>query len=75
VWVGILALNFAAREPAAPLVASQELPSASEMGFALKQKQLLMAGLAVTSEPVPADRPKPALPSPRSDRHSETLNA
>jgi anti-sigma factor RsiW len=74
-WVGILALNLAAREPGAPLVAGQELPSASEMGFALKQKQLLMAGLTVTSEPAPADRPKAALPSPRSDRHSETLNA
>jgi anti-sigma factor RsiW len=75
VWVGILALNFAAREPGAPLVAGQDLPSASEMGFALKQKQLLMAGLAVTSEPAPADRPKAALPSPRSDRRNETLNA
>ena len=45
-WVVILALNFAAREPDAPLVAGQRVPSASEMRFALKQKQLLMAELA-----------------------------
>ena len=48
VWVVILALNFTAREPDAPLVAGQEAPSASEMRLALKQKQLLMAELAVT---------------------------
>ena len=75
VWVVILALDFTAREPDAPLVARQDVPSPSEMRLALKQKQLLMAELAVTSEPTPADKPKPAPPSPRSDRPSETLNA
>ena len=75
VWVVILALNFVARQPDAPLVAGQEAPSASEMRFALKQKHLLMAELAFTSEPVPADKPKSAPPSPRSDRRNETLNA
>ena len=73
-WVVILVLDLAAREPDAPLVAGQEVPSASEMRFALKQKQLLMAELAFTSEPAPADKPKPAPPSPRSDRRKETLN-
>lgn len=75
VWVMILALDFAAREPDASLMAAQEAPSVSEMRFALKQKQLLMAELAINSEPAPANKPKPALPSPRSDRRSETLNA
>jgi len=75
VWGVILALNFTAREPDAPFVAGQELPSASEMRFALKQKQLWMADLALTSEPAPAAKPKPAPPSPRSDRRRETLNA
>ena len=74
-WVVILALNFTAREPDAPLVARQEVPSASEMRLALKQKQLLMAELAITSEPAPAAKPKAAPPSPRSDRRKETLNA
>ena len=36
----------------------QEVPSASEVRFAVKQKQLLMAELAATSEPAPADKPK-----------------
>jgi anti-sigma factor RsiW len=75
VWAVILALNFTAREGNAPLVAGQAVPSASEMRFAFKQKQLLMAELVVTSEPAPADKPKAAPPSPRSDRRIETLNA
>ena len=72
VWAVILVLNSAAREPNPPLVAGQDLPSASEMRLALKQKDLLMAELAFSSEP--AAKPKPAPPSPRSDRRRATLN-
>ena len=75
VWAVILVLNLAAREPEAPLVAGQEVPSASEMRLALEQKYLLMSELALTSEPAPADKPKPARPSPHSERRNETLNA
>jgi anti-sigma-K factor RskA len=75
VWMVILGLNLAAREPDAPLVAGQEVPSASEMRLALEQKYLLMSELAPTSEPAPADKPKPTRPSPRSDRRDETPNA
>ena len=75
VWVVILALNFTAREAEPPIVAGKRLPSASEVFLAVKQKQLLMAELTFTSESTPAGRPKAAPPSPRSDRHSETLNA
>jgi anti-sigma factor RsiW len=74
VWVVILALNFAARQADAPLAAGREVPSASEMRLALKEKQLLMAELAITSEPAPADKSKAAPPSPRSDRRNENLN-
>jgi len=73
-WVVILALNFAGRDPDAPLVAGQKVPSVSEVRLAVKQKQLLMAELAFTSESTPADKPKAVPPSPRSDRRSETLN-
>jgi hypothetical protein len=72
VWAVILVLNSAAREPNPPLVAGQDLPSASEMLVALKQKDLLMAELAFSSEP--AAKPKPAPPSPRSDRRRATFN-
>ena len=75
VWVGILLLNSAAREPDAPLVAKQEVPSASEMRLALKQKHLLMAELSPTPEPAPASKPKRPPPSPHSERRHETLNA
>jgi hypothetical protein len=72
--VVILALNFTARQPDAPLVAGQAVPSASEMRLALREKQLLTAELAITSEPAPADKSKAAPPSPRSDRRNENLN-
>jgi len=75
VWVGIFALSFAAREPEAGLMAGQELPSASEMRLALREKQQLMAELAVTSEPAPAAKPKAAPAGPRSERGQESLNA
>jgi anti-sigma factor RsiW len=74
VWVVILALNFTAREPDARLVAGQRVPSLSEMRFAWKQKQLLMADLAFALEPAPADKAKLTPPSPHSDRQLETLN-
>ena len=72
VWAVILVLNSAAREPNPPLVAGQDLPSASEMRLALKQKDLLIAELALSSGP--AAKPKPAPPSPRSDRRRATFN-
>jgi hypothetical protein len=68
-------LHLAAREPDAPLVAGQEVPSASEIRQALEQKYLLMAELALTSDPAPAEKPKPVRPSPHSERRNETLNA
>ena len=39
VWAVILALHLAAREPETPLMAGQEVPSASEMRLALEQKR------------------------------------
>ena len=75
VWVVILGLDFTSREPDAPLVAGQDVPSPSEMRFAVKQQHLLMAELAVTSEPAPVEKPKAVPPSPRSERRKETLNA
>lgn len=74
VWAVILALNGAAREPDAPTVAGKQLPPAAEVRFAVRQKHLLMADLAFATEPVPADKPKAAPLSPRSDRRKATLN-
>ena len=74
VWVVILMVHLSAREPDALPAAWQEEPSAYEMRFALKQKQLLMAELASTPEPAPVNKPKPPVSSPRSDRYIETFN-
>lgn len=74
VWAVIFVLNLAAREPDAPLMAGQEVRSASEMRMALKQKRMLMAELALAPEPALADKPKPARPSPHTERRNETLN-
>lgn len=75
VWTLILTLNFTARESEGPLLAAPNAPSASEMRFALRQKSLLMAQLAATSEPAAADKPKGAARGPRADRRSEFLKA
>lgn len=75
VWAVILVLNLAGREPEAPLVAGQEVPSASQMRLALEQKYLLMSELDLSPELAPADKPKPARPSPHSERRNEALNA
>jgi len=72
-WVVILALNFTAREAEPPLMAGNRPPPASEVRFAVKQKQLLMAELAFISESAPAAKPKAAPTSPRSDRRSTIL--
>jgi anti-sigma factor RsiW len=73
-WAVILVLNGTAREPDAPIVAGKQLPPAAEVRFAVEQKHLLMADLAFATEPAPADKPKAAPPSPRSDRRKEILN-
>lgn len=74
-WVVIAVLHLAAREPDATLVANQKLPSATEMRLALQQKQLLMADLALNSKPPTGDKPKPAIPAPRTERRTGLLDA
>lgn len=74
VWGVILVLDLTAREPNARLVTGQGVLSASEMRFAWKQKQLLMAELAFAPESGPAEKAEPAPPSPQSGRQRETLN-
>jgi len=73
-WAVILLLNFSAREPDAPVRAGMQLPLASEVRFAVKQKQQLMADLAALSEPAAADKAKTVAPAPRSDRRKQALN-
>src|SRR5262245_46792904 len=73
-WVVILSLNVATPESDTTAAARQQAPSASEMHFALKQKQVLMVDLAFGAERSPAGNTKAAPPAPRSDRRENTLN-
>jgi hypothetical protein len=73
-WTVIFVLHLSAREPETPVMAGKQLPSASEVRFAVNQKQQLMADLAAVSEPAPADKAKTPPPAPRSDRRKQTLN-
>jgi len=72
-WMVILALNLATRETDTMPVAGQAAPSASEIRFALIQKQLMLAELAVTTEASAASKAKTAAPSPRSQRQESNL--
>jgi anti-sigma factor RsiW len=74
VWGVILVLSFTAREHNPRIVVAQGVPSVSEMRFAWKQKQLLMADLAFAPEAAPAEKSRPTPPSPHSERQNGTLN-
>lgn len=73
-WMGILLLNATARQTDAMPTVRQPAPSTSEVRFALKQKQLLMVGLAMPTETSSAGRSKTAPPGPRTQRHILNLN-
>ncbi len=67
VWVVILALQLASRDPTA-VAARNMRPLSPEMLMVLRQQKLLLAELVERPEPRAAERPK-ALPlRPRSDR-------
>jgi hypothetical protein len=74
-WMVILVLNLASRETDTMPLARQAAPSASEMRFALRQKQLLLAELAVATEVAPAGKMKTGAPSPRSQRRENNLKS
>ncbi|HOX57933.1 MAG TPA: zf-HC2 domain-containing protein [Candidatus Paceibacterota bacterium] len=74
VWVVILTLNFAARESETRLAAGKQLPHATEVRFAVKQKRLLLAELAFLPQPILTGKSKAPTISPRSERRAQTLN-
>jgi hypothetical protein len=75
IWVLIMGLNFATREPRQiELTAQQALPS-PQMRELLRQQEQLLAELIGPNEPPEADRPKTASHQPRSQRCEDFLNA
>ena len=73
VWVMIFALHFSDREMNARIMAKEQMPTASEMRIALKQKQSWIAELAVTSETGSTEKAKAVPPRPRSEQRPSRL--
>jgi hypothetical protein len=67
VWVLILAVNFSMRDPSL-VRAEKSLPPSPEVIVELRQQQRLLAELIGPRDTSDADRPKPLVPPPRSER-------
>jgi hypothetical protein len=74
-WLLVLGLNFASREPSRPQEARRSVPPSPQLRQLLKQQQQLFAELIGPEEKPAADRTKPAAPQPRSQRREQFLNA
>jgi anti-sigma factor RsiW len=74
VWLIVLGLNVASREPDAPEQAvAAQAPSVSELRIAFQQRELLAAELGVV--PSAAEQDKPSRQGPRTDGRSPTRNS
>jgi hypothetical protein len=73
-WLLVLGLNFASREPARSEVARPAIPPSPQMRALLQQQEQLFAELIGPAEKPVADRPKPVAPQPHSQRREEFLN-
>ena len=74
VWVVILGLN-AATQDASRALAKQASPVSPQLLMAFQEQERLLAELIGPRETPAAERPKPALPRPRSERRKEMLMA
>ena len=70
VWLVLLTLQLASRDPA-EVAARSTPPPSPEVLMVLRQQQLLLAELVERPAPRAADRPKTAPARPRSQRQEE----
>jgi len=70
VWLVLLTLQLASRDPAEAAARTTPPPS-PEVLMVLRQQQLLLAELVERSESRAAERPKTVAPRPRSQRQEE----
>jgi anti-sigma factor RsiW len=75
VWLVIVAVSFATREPATTLQVHSVTPIPPDTLRLLKQQEQLLADLSGWREPRNADRPKTTTPRPRTERRDKLLNA
>ena len=72
VWILILAVNFSMRDKS-PSMAEKSSPPSPEVIVELRQQQRLLAELIGPRDTSDADRSKPLVPQPRSERPFEIL--
>jgi hypothetical protein len=74
VWLVILGLNHTTRD-ALPRLPKGSLPAAPQVFMAFQEQERVLAELIGPRETPMAERPKPAVPRPRSERRRELLMA
>jgi hypothetical protein len=74
VWLVILGINLTTRD-AASLVAKHAAPASPQVFMALQEQERLLSELIGPRETPVAERPKPRLPQPRSERRKQMLMA
>ena len=67
VWILILAVDFSMRDKS-PVMAEKTAPPSPEVIVELRRQQRLLAELIGPRDTRDADRPKPLVPQPRSER-------
>jgi hypothetical protein len=75
VWLVILGLNYATRDPSTRHYARYTAPPSPEMREILRQQKQLLAELVGPIGKPQTQPPQPAAPQPRSQRREEFLNA
>ena len=75
VWVVILAVNIAARDPLPVREAHKAVPAPRSILLALKEQEQLLAELTGPLPPRQVEKPKATAPQPRSQRREEYLSA
>jgi hypothetical protein len=68
VWLVVLGLSFASREPIPRAVAHETAPPSPQFRELLRQQEQMLAELVGPVEKPVADRPKSATPEPHSER-------
>jgi hypothetical protein len=74
-WLVVIGLNLAAREPGRREAVRRAVPASPQAREQLRQQEQLFVELIGPVEKPVAERSKPATPPPRSQRREEILNA
>lgn len=75
VWLVIVAVNFVSRDSLAVREARKAAPESRNLLLALKEQEQLLMELTGPPPPQPAEKPKPMIPQPRSQRREDCMSA